>query len=504
MEKEQNNQDKPLQENELQLAGIINSAMDAIITMGEDQRIRLFNPAAEKMFQRPASEVIGKELTFLLPQRLREKHEKDVHAFGQTSVTKRSMGRLGMVYGLRANGEEFPLEVSISQTEFNGRKSYTAILRDITERRRTEAQLRESEERFRMMADNAPVLIWLSDTDKMRTWFNRVWLDFVGHSMEQEIGNGWIDNIHPQDHDRYLEIYRRSFDARESFQIEYRLRRHDGVWRWILGTGVPRTGPNNEFSGFLGSCIDITERKQAEVEMQRMMADLKRSNQELEQFAYVASHDLQEPLRMVSSYVQLLARRYKGKLDSDADEFINYAVDGANRMKGLINDLLTFSRVGTRGKEFSPVELNSVIEVVLSNLQVAIEENNAVITCDELPKVLADEGQMVQLFQNLIGNALKFRSEEPPKIHIGIKQEKEDWLFSISDNGIGIDPQFSERIFIIFQRLHTREEYPGTGIGLSICRKIIERHGGRIWVESQPGQGSTFYFTLPVMEQQHE
>jgi PAS domain S-box-containing protein len=503
MEKEQKRMDRTLHENESHLAGIINSAMDAIITMGEDQRIRLFNPAAEKMFQRPASEVLGKELTMLIPERLRAKHEGDVHSFGKTSVTKRSMGRLGMIYGLRANGEEFPLEVSISQNEFEGQKTFTAILRDITERKRAEAQLRESEERFRAMADSAPVLIWISGTDKLFTWFNRGWLDFVGRSMEQEIGNGWAENIYPQDRDRCLKAYRKAFDARQPFKMEYRLRRYDGEWRWVLDSGVPRSGPDQEFSGYIGSCIDITERKQAEVETQRMMLDLKRSNQELEQFAYVASHDLQEPLRMVSSYVQLIARRYRGKLDQDADEFIDYAVDGVNRMKVLINDLLAFSRVGTRGKKLSPVALDAVVEIAISNLQLTIEEDNALVTHDPLPQVLADEGQMIQLFQNLIGNAIKFRSEEPPKVHIGVRREKDEWQFFVRDNGIGIEPQFAERIFVIFQRLHTREEYPGTGIGLSICRKIVERHGGRIWVESEPGHGTTFYFTLPVMEQ-HE
>jgi len=500
MEIDQKRMNKAAQVNEAQLAGIINSAMDAIITMGEDQRIRLFNPAAEKMFQRPASEVLGKELTMLIPSRLRTKHESDVHSFGKTSTTKRSMGRLGMIYGLRANGEEFPLEVSISQTEFDGQKTFTAILRDITERKRAEAQLLESEERFRAMANSAPVLIWVSDTDKSLTWFNRGWLEFVGHSIEEETGEGWIENVHPLDRERCLEIYHNAFDAREPFKMEYRLRRNDGTWRWVLDSGVPRSGPNQDFSGYIGSCIDITERKQAEVETQRMMIDLKRSNQELEQFAYVASHDLQEPLRMVSSYVQLLARRYRGKLDSDADEFINYAVDGVTRMKILINDLLAFSRVGTHGNELSPVQLKDAVEIAISNLRLAIEENNALVTFDALPEVLADEGQMVQLFQNLIGNAIKFHSKEPPKVQIKVRREKDQWQFSVCDNGIGIDPQFAERIFVIFQRLHTREEYSGTGIGLSICRKIVERHGGRIWVESEYGRGATFCFTLPVME----
>lgn len=613
--------DQMVQESQSQLAAIINSAMDAIITVEADQRIRLFNPAAEKMFQRSASEVIGKPLTILIPKRLRAKHEDDLRTFGKTSVTKRSMGRLGMVYGLRANGEEFPIEVSISQANFDGKKTFTAILRDITERKQIEAQLRESEQRFRAMADSAPAMIWVSGVDKSRTWFNRGWLEFVGRSMDQELGNGWTENIHPDDFERCLHSYVTAFDARQPFDVEYRLRRYDGVWRWILGNGAPRFGPNKEFSGYIGSCIDITERKlaeerfrlmveaspsavilvnqggeivlvnnlvqrlfgyereellgcsvemlvpkrfrhshpdyradfytapqarpmgagrdlfglrkdgrevpveiglapletsdgavvlvsiidiserkRAEYEIKQTLENLTRSNQELEQFAYVASHDLQEPLRMVSSYVQLIARRYQGRLDSDADEFIDFAVEGTNRMKVLINDLLVFSRVGTRGKEFAPVALERVFEIVVNDLQLSIQENNLALTHDPLPQVLADDGQMVQLFENLLGNAIKFRGPAKPRVHVGAKHQGDKWLLSVRDNGIGIDPQFAERIFIIFQRLHTRKEYPGTGIGLAICRKIVERHGGRIWVESEPERGAIFYFTLPALD----
>lgn len=225
--------------------------------------------------------------------------------------------------------------------------------------------------------------------------------------------------------------------------------------------------------------------------------ELQRSNEELEQFAYVASHDLQEPLRMVSSYLQLLSRRYEGKLDADADLFIEYAVDGALRMKVLINDLLTYSRVGTRGREFKPTKSQTVLDQTLAMLQLAIQENQATISCDALPTVLADSGQLGQLFQNLIGNALKFHSDEPVMIHIGAESQNGEWLFSVKDNGIGMDPKYKDRIFAIFQRLHTREEYSGTGIGLAVCKKIVERHNGRIWVESEPGKGSTFFFTMP-------
>jgi PAS domain S-box-containing protein len=248
---------------------------------------------------------------------------------------------------------------------------------------------------------------------------------------------------------------------------------------------------------FLEGLWDILSRKRAEEELRQTLADLARSNQELEQFAHVASHDLQEPLRMVASYTQLLARRYRGKLDDDADEFIAFAVDGAKRMQQLINDLLVYSRVKSRGKEPEPVDCSEVLRQVLSALQVTIEESGASITSDPLPTVMADEGQIAQLFQNLISNAIKFRrAEETPRVHLSARREGEEWAFSVKDNGIGIAKDYLERIFIIFQRLHGREAYPGTGIGLAICKRIVERHGGRIWAESEQAKGATFHFTL--------
>ena len=245
---------------------------------------------------------------------------------------------------------------------------------------------------------------------------------------------------------------------------------------------------------------EITDRELAEEKLKETMGGLARSNTELEQFAYVASHDLQEPLRMISSYVQLLERRYKGKLDTDADEFIGFAVDGANRMQRLINDLLMYSRVGTRGKPFEPTDCNAVLGQTRANLSMAIEESRTVVTSDELPTITADEGQMVQLFQNLIGNAIKFCGDNAPRIHVSAEQNEDEWVFSVIDNGIGIDPEYYERIFSIFQRLHGKNHYPGTGIGLAVCKKIVERHGGRIWLMSEHGKGSTFYAAIPAHE----
>jgi signal transduction histidine kinase len=225
--------------------------------------------------------------------------------------------------------------------------------------------------------------------------------------------------------------------------------------------------------------------------------DLRRSNEELEQFAYVASHDLQEPLRMVVSYLQLLERRYTDKFDADGLQFIGFAVDGGKRMQGLIHDLLTYSRVGSRAKPFESTDCSQILNAVTSNLKVIIEETGAAITCGPMPTVLADPTQLTQLFQNLINNAIKFRGQEPPSIQVSAERNGTEWIFAVRDNGIGIDPQYFERIFIIFQRLHTRAQYPGTGIGLAVCKKIVQRHGGRIWVESESQKGSTFHFTIP-------
>ncbi len=254
----------------------------------------------------------------------------------------------------------------------------------------------------------------------------------------------------------------------------------------------------NNFNTMAGELAKtITMHKQAEEELIRYSQELKRSNEELQHFAYVASHDLQEPLRMISSYLQLIERWYKGRLDTDVDEFITYAVDGASRLQTMINALLEYSRVDTRGKPFEPVDCEAILERALMNLEVAIRESQATITHTSLPTVMADSSQILQVFQNLISNAIKFHGSEPPRIHISVRREENEWVFSVHDNGIGIEPEYSKQLFNIFKRLHGRE-YPGVGLGLSICKKIINRHGGRIWLGSESGNGSVFYFTIPV------
>ncbi|MEI7590643.1 MAG: PAS domain S-box protein, partial [Deltaproteobacteria bacterium] len=242
---------------------------------------------------------------------------------------------------------------------------------------------------------------------------------------------------------------------------------------------------------------DITERKRAEDKLHGVLTELERSNKDLEQFASIASHDLQEPLRMVASYTQLLAERYENQLDEKAKKYIAYAVEGAIRMQRLVNDLLVYSRVSTRGNPLETTDSHSILGEAIRNLAAAIEESKAIVTNEELPMVRADASQIEQVFQNLLANAIKFRGENSPHIHVSVRDEGREWVFSVRDNGIGIERQYADRIFVIFQRLHTRQEYPGTGIGLAVCKRIVERHGGRIWFESVPGKGSTFFFTVP-------
>jgi PAS domain S-box-containing protein len=373
------------------------------------------------------------------------------------------------------------------------------ISRDITELKRAEAELRASEAELRALFAAMTDIILVLDAQGRYLKIAPTNPDLLHKSADELIGKTQHEVLPQAQADAFVHAIHDALETRQPVDLEYNLP-IGGRELWFAA----RISPMLE-DLVVVVARDMTERKQAEEALARQAQELTRSNAELEQFAYIASHDLQEPLRMITSYLQLLERRYSNRLDADADEFIGYAVDGANRLQRLISDLLAYSRVNTRGKPFELVDCATVMQHVLLNLKVAIEESGAVVTHDSLPQVMGDSQQLVQLFQNLIGNAIKFHADQPPQVHIGIQQlgnqprgEVAYWLFSVQDNGIGIEPRYFDRIFLIFQRLHNREEYPGTGIGLAICKKIVERHGGQIWVESELGKGSTFRFTIPV------
>jgi PAS domain S-box-containing protein len=381
---------------------------------------------------------------------------------------------------------------------------------DLTDQASDNASADENQLRFDALASSVPGVVYQRrlhpDGTVSYPYVSAGAMEIYGYSAEEIMTypSLLLNSAPDEDMPSYRESLARSLESMSPWFWEGRAIHKNGSIRWVQ----VRARPRRLFDGSViwdGLILDITDRKRAETEMAEAAKkieagakELERSNKELEQFAYVASHDLQEPLRMVASYCQMLSKRYSGKLDQDADDFIRFAVDGAKRMQNLINDLLAYSRAGQKRREFAPTNCNSVVDGVTQSLKAAIDDAGATVDVELLPTVMGDSIQLGQVFQNLIGNALKFRGERKPEVRVRAERRADHWLFSVADNGIGMAPEHTDRIFLIFQRLHSQAEYPGTGIGLAVVKKIIERHGGRIWVESKPGAGSTFYFTLPI------
>lgn len=386
------------------------------------------------------------------------------------------------------------------------------LLHEIKEREYTEAMLRQMAQLQQAILNSANYTIIATDPTGTIQLFNRTAEQLLGYSAEEVVGKVTPAIIHDPDEIRHRteklsqELAVEIEPGFETFVVKARTGVADeNEWSYIRQDGsrfpvqlsvTALFDADGAVTGFLGIGSDITHRKAAEKKLLQLTEELKRSNQELEQFAYVASHDLQEPLRAVNSYAQLIQRRYQGQFDEKADKWFEYMTNGATRMQQLINDLLSYSRVGTRGNHFTSADCNVILRKALDNLQVTIAEKQAVVESDSLPVVIGDAGQLVQLFQNLIGNGIKFCRDAIPQIYIGVQKQETEWVFQVKDNGIGIGDEYRERVFEIFQRLHSRREYAGTGIGLAICKRIVERHQGRIWVESHLNAGSTFYFTI--------
>lgn len=369
------------------------------------------------------------------------------------------------------------------------------VVQDITHQREAQERLRIADERFRLLADGVRDygIFMLDPAGRVVSW-NKGAERLHGYSEEEAVSKPIAIFYPPEAQAERNPQAHLETAAREGESVDegWRVRKNGGrFWARVVVTALK--GSDGVLRGFSTFVRDITEYKKAHEELQR-------SNAELQQFAYVASHDLQEPLRMVSGYAQLLARRYRGRLDADADEFIGFAVDGVNRMQRLIDGLLEYSRVATRKKPYRRRSVDFIVRDAIKNLSAAVEESGATIEFTGLPEVECDDLQMGSVFQNLIGNALKFRSKQRPcEVRISVLRQNSDWLFSVKDNGIGIEERHFERIFRLFQRLHTAQEYAGTGLGLTLCRQIVERHGGRIWLQSQPSAGTTFFFTIPIV-----
>jgi PAS domain S-box-containing protein len=678
---------------------LIEASLDPLVTISPDGKITDVNEATELVTGVARNRLIGSDFSRFFTEPARAEA-------GYHRVLAEGLVRDYPLTIRHTSGQttEVLYHATVYHNEVGQVQGVFAAARDITERKRMERELQASEARYRSLVTAASQIVWITDAGGQVATEMPTWQAFTGQTFEQYRDSGWAEALHPQDRQRTQEIWQRAVASRSSYETEYLLRRHDGEYRQVVARGVPVLAKDGTIREWVGTCTDITERKQAErrreftsallalfaqksaapqylhsllevlsqwsgcqaigirvadengeipyqtwsgfepefielenrlslqrdnccciraisqafekpdrslltpggsyrcddaiafvnklppaegaryrgncmkfgfaslaivpiryrnevigaihladrrpdqfplaavefletmtplvgealhrfrmeaelarhrdqlevlvrqrtqeltnanARLQETAEDLERSNRDLEQFAYVASHDLQEPLRAVGGYVKLIERRLSGTLDARVREFIAGAFEGALRMERLISDLLAFSRVGTRGGDFVATDFDTALQQALRNLEASIESAPATVTHDPLPTLTVDATQIMQLFQNLLGNALKFRAEAPLRVHVGAQKQDGRWVFSVRDNGIGIEPQYFEKIFQIFQRLHTRKQYSGTGIGLAICKKIVERHGGTIWVESQPGQGSTFYFSLP-------
>ncbi|MGB8838196.1 MAG: PAS domain S-box protein, partial [Candidatus Acidiferrales bacterium] len=478
--------------------GLLEAAPDAMVVVNQSGEIVLLNVQAEKQFGYSRDELVGQKVKNIIPEGFAERLIAD----GTRTAAEALAQQIGTGIELiarRKNATEFPIEIMLSPLESAEGTLVTAAIRDISVRKEAEAHLAQMEGRYRGLLEAAPDAMVVVNQSGEIVLLNVQAEKQFGYSRDELVGQK-VKNIIPEGFAERL--------------VADALRSVEDALAQQIGTGIELTAQRKDHSEFpielmlsplesaegilvTAAIRDITTRKAAEANLLNKVEELNRSNVELGQFAYIASHDLQEPLRMVASYTQLLSRRYKGKLDSDADEFIAFAVDGASRMQRLIQDLLAYSRVGTKGQELLDISSEDALQQALFNLRAAIAESGAVVTHEPLPAVLADDMQLVQLFQNLIGNAIKYQRPGIPTVHISaVKNGDKKWIFAVTDNGLGIDPQYFDKIFGMFQRLHKREEFAGTGIGLAICKKIVERHGGNISVESQPGKGSTFRFAL--------
>ncbi|MDS0474420.1 PAS domain S-box protein [Natrinema sp. 1APR25-10V2] len=587
---------------------IVETVDDGVYVLDEAGRFQRVNDGFVSMTRFDRSELLGSHASVVFGKNFEdidaearqqfESGETDVASFEEDIYT--------------ADDEAINVESRFRHFEVEGGRGRVGVVRDITERKQMEQELRESERRFRQLAEHLDQVVWMTTADQQELLYvNPAYEEVWGVDREDLYENTttWAETIHPDDREMVVEEFEKQ--VQDEYEAEYRIVRPDGEVRWIHDRATPIYDQDGDVYRIVGDANDVTERKEREQRLEQFerivetvndgvyatdgeghivfvndafvsmsqhtreellgahgsaffgerfvdtdeeewrelidgerdsvefeteiigpngevrdvhnrfvpleiddevgrvgvtrditrlkeyQRELEESNERLERFAYVASHDLQEPLRMVSSYLQLLEGRYADELDQDAEEFIEYAVDGAERMREMIEDLLAYSRIDTEAEPLEPTDCGAVIENALRNLERQIEESDATIDVGSLPTVEADRNQLEQVFQNLVSNAIKYRGDDPPEIEISAERDGGEWVFQVADNGIGMDSEQTDRIFDVFERLHTDEEYSGTGIGLAQCEKIIDRHGGDIWVESEPGDGSTFYFTIP-------
>ncbi|MDD1743288.1 MAG: PAS domain S-box protein [Methanomassiliicoccales archaeon] len=484
-----------LDESERKFRTIFDQAGDAIIIWQKDHRIIDANQMACRVLGYGREELLEKKMEDLLPP---EKAEWISHGWAVLSTGPQEAKETVWV---RKDRTQLAMDVSDQPIEYSGQEVILSIARDITERKRSEQALLESERRLAQALEVSMMGTWDLDLKRMTIWKSLRFDQIFGFAAQQP---EWtidtlLGHLLAEDRDKVNSQVKEAIEKKEELQLQTRILRLDNEVRWVNIRGRVVSDDAGEPAHLLGLIQDITQKIDAEKTLEKYAEDLKRSNAALEQFAYVASHDLREPLRMVVSYLGLLERKYKGRLDETANTYIGFAVDGGMRMQRMIDDFLTYSRVSNQSRATTPTSMEAVLARALLNLDALVRESKADITHDPLPEAMADETQMIQLFQNLIGNSIKYRGSELPVIHVSAILDGDSWRFSVNDNGIGIAPRYHEKVFEMFQRLDTNVRREGTGIGLAIAKKIVERHGGRIWVESEEGKGATFFFTLPAL-----
>lgn len=475
---------------------------DAVIVTDEHSRATFLNPVAasltgwdiEAAIGRPLSEIFAvvNEISGNPIENPADRILRDGSTIGLTHRT----------ILVAKDGRKIPIDDSVAPIrDPEGRiRGVVLVFRDVTGRRAAEDAIQASEERLRLALHAGQVGVWDWDIRLDRVeWSERV---YEIHGVKPGEFSGKVEDftrlIHPEDQTRVSQAIRNALEHRAPYDIEFRVVHPNGEIHWITTTAQVLYDSEYKPIRMLGATTDITEQKRIAEQLKQQTEDLARSNADLERFAFAASHDLQEPLRTITIYSQLLGRKYKGELDAEASQFLNFIIGGTERMRLLVTDLLSYSRAVHEAPAVAPVDCAGILDQVLQNCQAAITEVGASVSASDLPVVAAEESQVVQLFQNLITNSLKYRSGDPPKIHIAATKQDDKWMFSVQDNGIGIEPRYHKRVFELFQRLSPKS--PGTGVGLALCQRIVERYGGRIWVESELGQGATFYFTLPHAE----
>jgi PAS domain S-box-containing protein len=491
-------QNEILLENEKAFKSLFEHATISILVTDENGDINLVNPNAEKLFGYTREELSGKPIELLIPEPLKDIHRQHRQHYFK-SPKARPMGLGKDLFARDKNGRTFPVEISLGYYKLGEKNMAVAFITDVSERKKAEAILRSSEETTRLIMNSALDAIICIDTEGCITVWNPQAEKIFGWTESEIKGRRLSDTIIPEQYRALHEAgLKRYLTTREhkviNKLIEITALNRNGKEFPIELTIIPMRQKDTDF--FCAFIRDITEKREAEIRQKEYAEDLKAKNIELEQFAYVASHDLQEPLRTVSGFVELLKRHFKDQHDENVTKYINYITDASDRMRRLVQDLLDYSRLG-RERILEPIDCNQVVQQVLNDLTMAVQESGAVIHIDRLPIISGYATEMKQLFQNLISNSIKFRKPgQPAVISISAMPKEEYWQFKITDNGIGIQDKYWERIFIIFQRLHTKNEYEGTGIGLAHCKKIAELHNGKIWVDSAPGEGATFYFTI--------